>query len=409
MKAPSKNRSGFKKTEVGWIPRDWRCTPAGSIFEIQLGKMLSKQARNGANPQPYLANYNVRWGGFDLRKIQQMDFYEKEVEKFQLQQGDLLVCEGGEVGRCAVWEDQIKPCYFQKALHRVRPARLDVDVYYAMYFLHYAAASSIMAAFIGQSSISHFTREQFMKFPIALPPLDEQIRIREILGVWDSAIGRTRDLIAALHKRKQAVLRYLLKGEKRLPGFSSSWNVCALGDLFKERTETNKGHLPLLALTANKGIVPAAEIDRKDSSSVDKSMYKRIAPGDICYNTMRMWQGVCAVSEREGIVSPAYTICAPKKDVDPAFMGYLFKLPSVVHLFYRYSQGLVSDTLNLKFRHFAQIKIKIPAIREQNGIAQAISAFDAQIRLHERKAAALEKQKRGLMQKLLTGKVRVKT
>lgn len=320
-----------------------------------------------------------------------------------------MVCEGGEVGRCAVWEEQIKPCYYQKALHRVRPSRENTDVYFLMYFLHHVATSPMMVNYVSQTSISHFTREQFLNLPIALPSLPEQKKIANILSTWDAAFDKIGKLIHAKKNRKKAFMQQFLSGKTRLPGFRKLWKEYYLGDLFSERKETNGDHLPLLAITGMRGVIPVSFIDRKDSSSADKSRYKRIAPGDIGYNTMRMWQGVSAVSDLEGIVSPAYTICKPKKDVNASFFGYLFKLPSIVHLFWRHSQGLVSDTLNLKFHHFAQIKIKVPGIKEQDAIAKALSAIDDDIMLQEKKLAAMEKQKRGLMKKLLTGEVRVRT
>jgi type I restriction enzyme S subunit len=170
-----------------------------------------------------------------------------------------------------------------------------------------------------------------------------------------------------------------------------------MGERFNERRETNCRHLPLLAITGNQGIILASEIKRKDSSNEDKSKYKRIVAGDIGYNTMRMWQGVSAVSALEGIVSPAYTICIPKDIVDVGFMGYFFKFPTAINLFWRYSQGLVSDTLNLKYNNFSQIKVVIPAIEEQRRVAQVLSAADNEIDQLEKKCKALEKQKRGLM------------
>jgi type I restriction enzyme S subunit len=116
-------------------------------------------------------------------------------------------------------------------------------------------------------------------------------------------------------------MQQLLSGKKRMPGFTKQWPEHQLGELFSERIETNCDHLRLLAVTRERGIIPASEIDRKDTSSVNKSQYKRIVPGDIGYNTMRMWQGVSAISGLEGIVSPAYTICKPTPAIDPSFMG----------------------------------------------------------------------------------------
>ena len=366
----NENRPGYKKTKVGWIPDEWEIFLAGKIFDIQLGKMLSEKARQGNNPQPYLANYNVQWGGFDLSDIQKMDFSEREMEKFQLKKGDLLVCEGGEVGRCSVWEEQISPCFYQKALHRVRPRIEGIDEFFTMYHIHHTSKSSRMVNYTAQTSILHFTREKFLKFPIVLPPFSEQQKIAEILSTWDTAIEQTRKLIEAKKRRKKALMQQLLTGKKRLPGFNEEWKEYFMKDLFEERRETNCRHLPLLAITGNQGIIFASEIKRKDSSNEDKSKYKRIVPGDIGYNTMRMWQGVSAVSTLEGIVSPAYTICNPKDIVDVGFMGYFFKFPTVINLFWRYSQGLVSDTLNLKYNNFSQIKVVIPGIEEQQRIAK---------------------------------------
>jgi len=408
MSDRNENRPGYKKTKVGWIPDDWKVLPAGDVFDIQLGKMLSEKARQGNNPQPYLANYNVQWGRFDLSEIQEMDFSEREMDKFHLRKGDILVCEGGEVGRCAVWEEQINPCFYQKALHRVRPVNDNIDVFFAMYFFHLTVISPRMVYYTAQTSISHFTREQFLKFPIVLPPFTEQKKIAEALSTWDEAIEQTRKIIEAKKRRKKALMQQMLTGKNRLTGFNETWKEHTLGDLFDERIESNNHHLPLLAITGSRGVIPATEIDRKDSSSADKSKYKRIAPGDIGYNTMRMWQGVSAVSELEGIVSPAYTVCIPKYDVDANFMGYLFKYPPIIHLFWRHSQGLVSDTLNLKFPHFSQVKVRVPCVEEQRCIAQVLSDLDREVLIHEKKLSSLEKQKRGLIQKLLTGEVRVK-
>jgi type I restriction enzyme S subunit len=251
-------------------------------------------------------------------------------------------------------------------------------------------------------------REDLNSLYIIVPPLFEQKKIASILSTWDQIIEQTRKVIDAKRCRKKALMQQLLSGKKRLYGSTASWSEYRLGDLFTKRDETNNTHLPLLAITASRGVIPANEIDRKDASAQDKSNYKRIAPGDIGYNTMRMWQGVSAVSNLEGIVSPAYTVCVPNMEVDVRFMGYLFKFPPVVHSFFRHSQGLVSDTWNLKFPHFAQIKVRIPGLDEQRRIAEVLSTVDYEIQGLEKGLTALERQKRGLMQKLLTGEVRVK-
>ncbi len=245
-------------------------------------------------------------------------------------------------------------------------------------------------------------------FLIPVPEREEQRAIYESLDAWDTAIAKMQRLIDAKKRRKHGLMQQLLTGKKRLLGFREKWRSRLMGDMFIEREETKRPDLPLLAITANRGIVPAADLDRKDGSNEDKTLYRRICPDDIGYNTMRMWQGVNAVSSLEGIVSPAYTICTPRQGICVQFMGYLFKHHPVVHLFWKHSQGLVDDTLSLKYHNFARIKVLVPEENEQSAIAEVLQAADAEIVAEERRLEVLRNQKKGMMQKLLTGEVRVK-
>jgi type I restriction enzyme, S subunit len=246
------------------------------------------------------------------------------------------------------------------------------------------------------------------ELPILLPPTREQLSITRCLTAWDKAITQMEKLVEAKRKLRKGFMQQLLTGKLRLPEFREPWLKKKLGEIFRERRETNYPELPLLSITGGRGVIPHSETDRKDSSAEDKSKYKRIAPGDIGYNTMRMWQGVSALSCLEGIVSPAYTICVPTSDIDGSFAAYLFKFPPVVHLFHRYSQGLVGDTLNLKFPHFAQITVDLPPLSEQKKIAAVLGSLDREIESLVVLSDRIKEQKRGLMQKLLTGQIRVK-
>lgn len=426
MKDRNQNKPGYKKTKAGWIPQEWRCAPAGSLFDIQLGKMLSKQARNGHNPQPYLANYNVRWGGFDLAEVQQMDFYEKEMAKFRLQQGDLLVCEGGEVGRCAVWEEQINPCYFQKALHRVRPANADIDVYFIMYFLHYAVSSPMMVFYVGQSSISHFTREQFLKFPIALPPLPEQRKISEIIYTFDNAISQIRKLIIAKKDRKKALMRQLLFGERRLTGFlrekgrkscrffklPADWECPQIKEIAKERVGRNKGNNGSTVLTCSKhkGFVESSQYFGKQVFSEDTSNYKIIRRGWFGYPSNHIEEGsIGLLSDHEmGIISPIYTVFQCIDKIVPEYLYAVFKTETYRHIFAVTTNKSVDRRGSLRWKEFSSIHVPLPEKAEQQAIVKVLATAETEIEYMENKLEALEKQKRGLMQKLLTGEVRVK-
>ncbi|MDY0261901.1 restriction endonuclease subunit S [Syntrophotalea acetylenica] len=240
--------------------------------------------------------------------------------------------------------------------------------------------------------------------PFPLPPLPEQKAIADLLSTWDEAIEKTERLIQAKEKRFKRLLHDLIY----LPTKEGKWKQIKTKSLFKERKENKRGDLPLLSITNGEGVIPREDTNRKDTSNEDKSKYLRICPGDIGYNTMRMWQGVSALSSLEGIVSPAYTICIPGEKLCPLFVAYLFKMPFMIHRFYRYSQGLTSDTWNLKFPHFSEVKMPLPSIDEQEQIAETLSAARQEIDLLKQLADKYKTQKRGLMQKMLTGEWRVK-
>ena len=250
-------------------------------------------------------------------------------------------------------------------------------------------------------------REVCDKIPVLLPPEEEQNRISELLTTWDTAIEKQAELIENLKLRKRALMQQLLTGKQRLPGFSGEWKEVKLGDLFDERNETNRDDLPLLSITGDKGVIYQSDSDKRDISNDDKSKYKLISPNDIGYNTMRMWQGRSALSELEGIVSPAYTIVTPRESVNVRFMTMLIQQPRVVYDFWTHSQGLVSDTLNCKYPDFCQVKVRIPTKEEQTAIASVLVKADKEIELAKEKLASLQSQKRGLLQQLLTGKKRI--
>ncbi|MGD9368726.1 MAG: restriction endonuclease subunit S [Desulfobacteraceae bacterium] len=411
MQDRNANRPGYRKTLAGWIPNDWQVLRVRDVGAVQAGRQRSPHFTEG-KLHPYLRVANIYDGYIDSSDVMKMMFTEEEFHRYRLRNGDILLNEGQSldlVGRCAKYMGMPPNCCFQNTLIRFRPNGLIQEDFCQILFTHLQKSGAFSKIASQTTSIAHLGVSRFANLCIPVPTFEEQKKIVKIFFAWDAVIDKICKLISSKKNRKKALMQNLLTGKKRLPGFAKPWKEYCLGDLFSERRETNGDHLPLLAITGKRGVIPASDIDRKDSSSADKSRYKRIFPGDIGYNTMRMWQGVSAVSDLEGIVSPAYTICKPKKGVNTNFFGYLFKLPSVVHLFWRHSQGLVSDTLNLKFHNLAQIKIKAPGIQEQDAIAKALLAIDDDIMLQEKKLAATEKQKRGLMQKLLTGEVRVKT
>ena len=188
----------------------------------------------------------------------------------------------------------------------------------------------------------------------------------------------------------------------RFPEFQKTpaWCVELLGCLFRERKETGLSELPLLSVTDREGVIPQEQTNRKNTSNSNKSKYLRVVPGDIAYNTMRMWEGRSARVGIEGVVSPAYTVCLPGADTNTKFFAYYFKTDSLIRQFRKYSQGLVKDTLNLKYEAFSHIPVGFPPPDEQQMIADCLGSLDDLIAAEGRKLEALRQHKQGLMQQL---------
>jgi type I restriction enzyme S subunit len=154
---------------------------------------------------------------------------------------------------------------------------------------------------------------------------------------------------------------------------------CRLGDLFESRREKGRPGLPLLSVTMNDGLVDRENLERKQDTNLSAQEHLLVKPGDIAYNTMRMWQGAFGLARREGLVSPAYVVLKPRAGVDPLYASYLFKTPRMLYLFWAYSYGLTDDRLRLYADDFMRIPVVVPEIRQQVRIAALLSEWDRAI------------------------------
>ena len=155
--------------------------------------------------------------------------------------------------------------------------------------------------------------------------------------------------------------------------------------------------MELLSVTMNDGVKPRSEIEGKDNSSEDKSNYKIVRKGDMVYNSMRMWQGANGISPCDGIVSPAYTVLMPKQEINNGYFAALFKSANLINEFRKNSQGMTSDTWNLKYPQIETIKVQIPSVSEQDKVSEMFSVLDERIAAQSRLVESLKKYKRGLL------------
>lgn len=372
------------------IPSDWEVITLGEVFKLTSGKTKPNELFD----EPFEDNIYPVFGGNGI-----MGF----ATEFNSEGENILIGRVGEY--CGITRYVNEKCWITDNALYTREFLKDVDSKFLAFKLQLEDLSRLRnkggQPLISQGPISIHK----ISLPKSLP---EQKAIAQVLSTAGAAIHTTEKLIAQKELRKKWLMQQLLTGKKRLKGFDGEWKEMHLGDMFTERNETKFFDLPLLSIGQN-GVYPQDESVKKDTSNEDKSKYKRICPGDIGYNTMRMWQGRSALSELEGIVSPAYTVVTPKKNADSVFFSYLFKVPKMTNLFWRNSQGLVDDTLNCKFKDFSIVKVMLPETKEeQSAIAQVLQTADKEISLLKTKAEKLREQKKGLMQVLLTGKVRLK-
>lgn len=176
----------------------------GDYVDACLGKMLDAQ-KNRGKLQPYLGNSNVRWGSFVLEDLAVMRFEDHEDERYGIRDGDLIVCEGGEPGRCAIWRGDA-PMKIQKALHRVRTME-GLDNYFLYYWFLLAGSAGELEPFFTGTTIKHLTGKALAELRIPLPPIALQREVAKILSSLDAKIDLNRRINQTLEAMAQALFK----------------------------------------------------------------------------------------------------------------------------------------------------------------------------------------------------------
>lgn len=276
------------------------------------------------------------------------------------------------------------------------------------YYIHYEPIMRkiLVASTKAGTMMNELVIDEFLKSSVLVPSIEEQTRIGSILKNIDNLITLHQRKLEKLQNMKKSCLQKMFPKdgatvpEIRFSEFQGDWEERTLGSCFDERLES----LPdgeLLSVTIGSGIKKFSELDRHDNSNTDKSKYKRVCIGDIAYNSMRMWQGASGRSPYEGIVSPAYTVVKPIGDIDTQFFAYMFKKKEIIHLFEINSQGLTSDTWNLKYPAFSKIVVRVPRnVEEQSRIARFLLELDELISCTEQEIEITKRMKKGCFQKM---------
>ena len=188
--------------------KSWKVYSFAEISSSRLGKMLDAKQQTGKCSYPYLANFNVQWFSFNLENLNNMDFNEAERIEFELRNGDLLVCEGGEIGRCAVWHNEIKPCFFQKALHRVRCNRQLVHPYYLAWWFKYNCDHNGFEAIAGaKATIAHLPGVKLKQLQVAVPPIELQGQFAAFVEQVDKSKFEIQQSLEKLEILKKSLMQ----------------------------------------------------------------------------------------------------------------------------------------------------------------------------------------------------------
>ncbi|WP_176454248.1 restriction endonuclease subunit S [Siphonobacter sp. BAB-5385] len=187
-------------------PMGWEVKKLGDFGIARLGKMLDSKKQTGNNTFPYLGNSNVLWGRFKLNNLAKMDFSEDEREEFKLRPGDLLICEGGEVGRCAIWKDQLTDIYFQKAIHRLRLNLETADPLFIQFLFRYYCDNNQLKDFVTISTIAHLTGVKLKQIPFILPPIQLQNEFAQIV----TEIEEQKEIVQRQLESSEALFQSLL-------------------------------------------------------------------------------------------------------------------------------------------------------------------------------------------------------
>jgi len=393
--------AGYKNSKVGIVPAEWEIVPLGEyLLQYNEVSQYSDQypvltsSRKGIFLQSDYYNkdiasedntgYNiVPYGYFTYRHMS-----DDEVFKFNINN---LVPKGIVSTLYPVFTttDVIEKGFLRELLNNGREFK----------------RHAILQKQGGSRTYMYFAKLQ--KLIIALPPLAEQQKIAKILTTCDRVIELKEKRIAGKQRQKKYLMQQLLTGKKRLKGFHGEWEVLRAREIFKNITDKkHNGDLEVLSATQDRGIIPRKDVDiniKYDKDSL--SSYKKVKRGNYVIS-LRSFQGGIEYSEYEGIVSPAYTVLTPCKDIADGYYKQFFKSPDYISQLSIAVYG-IRDGKQIGYDDFGRMRIPYPTVTEQIAIANVLAVADHEISLLQRDLEQEKQKKKALMQLLLTGIVRV--
>lgn len=364
---------------------------------------------------PYLRVANVFDGYIDFSDVNQMAFRPSEIETYKLLPGDILLNEGQSielVGRAAMYLGGPENCCYQNTLIRYR-AGPDVLPEFAIQLFRYCQHIGVFSRIAVQTnSIAHLGVSRFAELELPFPPLPEQRHIAEILRTWDKGVEKLKALRTAKQRWRQGVLqRFFGEGIH----FPHHWETKPLSAISERVQRTNDGgHHPVMTISAKSGFLLQSDKFARDMAGSSVDRYTLLRQGEFAYNkgnSKTAPYGCIFTLDRPTAVIPFVYFCFQLNEgLHHAFFTHIFAAGILNHQLSRViNSGVRNDgLLNLYADDFFACRLPVPPYAEQEKIARAITALNDEVALLDSEIEALQRQKRGLMQKLLTAEWRVK-
>ena len=405
--------SGYKPSPLGIIPEDWEVKRLGEIFTFKNGVNAGKDSYGEGvrfvNTMDVLNNEYIT--GKILRG--RVAINEKTKNEFLVSFGDVLFNRTSEtreeVGYSTVYLDN-EDAVFGGFV--IRAHDIDANILNPRFKQYCFQPSYIrnQISALGNGAIRYnLGQEDLSKVNLLIPTKVEQEAIVSVISLWDTAIEKQTALIEQLTLRKRGLMQQLLTGKKRLKGFEGEgeWKRIKAGEIFKSISVKGNGSEVLLSATQEHGVIPRDQLEgRVTMPTGDTNSFKLVEVGDFVIS-LRSFQGGLEYSEHRGIVSPAYTVLKPIVEIDKSFYRYYFKSAEFIgHL--AIAVIGIRDGKQISYEDFCFVKIPYPNIEEQKAISTVLLQADKEIEIQKQKLDAMQAQKKGLMQVLLTGKKRIK-
>jgi type I restriction enzyme S subunit len=387
----------IQENKIPWLKdvnTTWQCFQVKRGFETVLGKMLQPTQRNSNDIEvPYLKALHIHWDGIKFEDLPKMWANQSEIEQLSLKQGDLIVCEGGEVGRGTILNHQLPSnCIIQNSLHRVRNKELG-ETRFLRYILQSASDIGWLDVLCNRATIRHFTVEKFSEFWIAAPSQKEQKLIADYLDrettQIDNLIAAKEQMLTLLEEKREALISHAVtrgldpnvafkrSGLDWLGDIPQHWNIERAKNLFSVRDErSDSGDEELLSVSHITGVTSRADKQVYMFKAEDMTGYKRCTKGDFVTNTLWGWMGAMGVSPLDGIVSPDYHVYIFKGDLLPEFMELLCRSKPFIAEVVRWSKGVWSSRLRIYPENFFEIRFPVPPKSEQLELIDKVAKED---------------------------------